>query len=235
MDKNYYEILEVDRNASQEIIDKAYKTLAKKYHPDLQDGTHKKKAEETFKMINEAYETLSNPQLRTQYNQELQNHTISEDKYNEMYKQNQILKDKLNNLQQHIYENRQGSTDFYSNQNSSTNHTYQDRQNHTHNSSNAYQNQNSYERNLEYEQQMEKARQKAYHDAYFQDLKNKGYKIRYKKTFSDYIKSFLSILIVIFVLFIIWNIPFVKNYFMELYETNTMFKVIVDIFNNIFH
>ena len=34
--KNYYEILEVDKNASEEVIEKAYKTLAKKYHPDLQ-------------------------------------------------------------------------------------------------------------------------------------------------------------------------------------------------------
>ena len=39
--KNYYEILEVDRKASPEVIDKAYKTLAKKYHPDLQDENNK--------------------------------------------------------------------------------------------------------------------------------------------------------------------------------------------------
>lgn len=35
--KNYYEILEVNENASKEVIDKAYKVLAKKYHPDLQE------------------------------------------------------------------------------------------------------------------------------------------------------------------------------------------------------
>ena len=39
--KKYYEILEVDKNASQEVIEKAYKTLAKKYHPDLQQGSKK--------------------------------------------------------------------------------------------------------------------------------------------------------------------------------------------------
>ena len=92
MDKNYYEILEVDRNASPEIIDKAYKTLAKKYHPDLQDEFHKKEAEETFKIINEAYETLSNPEQRALYDQKIENTVISQDKYDEMYQQNQVLK-----------------------------------------------------------------------------------------------------------------------------------------------
>ena len=42
MEKNYYEILEVDKNASDEIIEKAYKTLVKMYHPDLQNGMLKK-------------------------------------------------------------------------------------------------------------------------------------------------------------------------------------------------
>ena len=41
MEKNYYDILEVNKNASQEIIEKAYKTLVKKYHPDLQDNNLK--------------------------------------------------------------------------------------------------------------------------------------------------------------------------------------------------
>ena len=41
MDKNYYKILEIDQDASEEIIEKAYKTLVKKYHPDLQDETQK--------------------------------------------------------------------------------------------------------------------------------------------------------------------------------------------------
>ena len=39
--KNYYEILEVNENASKEVIDKAYKVLAKKYHPDLQEEKNK--------------------------------------------------------------------------------------------------------------------------------------------------------------------------------------------------
>ena len=49
-----YEILQVSENASQEIIEKAYKVLAKKYHPDLQQEKDKKSAEDMMKKINEA-------------------------------------------------------------------------------------------------------------------------------------------------------------------------------------
>ena len=98
MDKNYYEILEIDRNASPEIIDKAYKTLAKRYHPDLQDEAHKKESEEKFKIINEAYQVLSNPEKKALYDQKLVDTSISQDQYKEMYRQNQILKNELNNI-----------------------------------------------------------------------------------------------------------------------------------------
>ena len=49
--KNYYEILEVDKNASEEVIEKAYKTLAKKYHPDLQNNSN---CQDKMRQINEA-------------------------------------------------------------------------------------------------------------------------------------------------------------------------------------
>lgn len=69
--KNYYEILEVDVKASKEIIDKAYKVLAKKYHPDTQNADKKEWAEAKFKEINEAYEILSNEDARKDYDIEL--------------------------------------------------------------------------------------------------------------------------------------------------------------------
>jgi len=49
LEKNYYDILEVNKNASPEIIEKAYKTLVKKYHPDLQDNNLKAEYEEKIK------------------------------------------------------------------------------------------------------------------------------------------------------------------------------------------
>ena len=70
--KNYYEILEVNEHASQEIIQKVYKILAKKYHPDTQKDFPVEGSEEKFKDISEAYETLSNEEKRKKYDEQLQ-------------------------------------------------------------------------------------------------------------------------------------------------------------------
>ena len=70
--KDYYGILEVNEKASQEIIEKAYKTLVKKYHPDLYSSVEKRETEKKLKEINEAYNILSDSFLRSQYYLELQ-------------------------------------------------------------------------------------------------------------------------------------------------------------------
>ncbi len=63
--RDYYEVLGVSKNASVDEIKKAYRALAKKYHPDLNPGD--KTAEEKFKEINEAYEVLSDSDKKAKY------------------------------------------------------------------------------------------------------------------------------------------------------------------------
>ncbi len=68
MKKDYYQILGVSRNATQEEIKRAYRDKAKQYHPDM-NPQNKKEAEERFKEISEAYEVLMDPQKRRLYDQ----------------------------------------------------------------------------------------------------------------------------------------------------------------------
>ncbi len=66
--RDYYEVLGVSKNATEDEIKKAYRKLAKKYHPDA-NPNNKEEAEAKFKEVNEAYENLSDPQKRRMYDQ----------------------------------------------------------------------------------------------------------------------------------------------------------------------
>lgn len=65
--RDYYEVLGVDKNADEAALKKAYRQLAKKYHPDMNPGD--KEAEKKFKEASEAYAVLSDPEKRRQYDQ----------------------------------------------------------------------------------------------------------------------------------------------------------------------
>lgn len=66
--KTYYDILEISRYASKEVLEKAHKVLIKRYHPDLEtDSIKRKEKEEYIKKINEAYRVLSDEKERQEY------------------------------------------------------------------------------------------------------------------------------------------------------------------------
>ena len=64
---DYYKLLELDRSAKKEDIKKAYRRLARKYHPDLNPDN--KEAQSRFQQINEAHEVLSDPEKRKKYDE----------------------------------------------------------------------------------------------------------------------------------------------------------------------
>lgn len=70
MNLNYYKLLNVPTNANEKEIKKAYRNLAKKYHPDMYQGD-KSVAEEKMQLINEAYDTLSDTALRKEYDKKI--------------------------------------------------------------------------------------------------------------------------------------------------------------------
>lgn len=207
--KNYYEILEVDKNASEEIIEKAYKTLAKKYHPDLQNQSKstinkENSNEEKMKKINEAYEILSNEFKRKAYDEQLQSSTISIEQYQKIMQENQKLK---NQIQQISYASR--------------NNIVQQTNNITQRANNVA-------------QQINNAINQAYEDAYIQDMQNRGYKIKYKPTIKQWIKLIIAIILTIIAIALIIQIPFVKEFFIKLYNENKIIKLIVDVFKETF-
>ena len=65
--RDYYEVLGVNKSASDDEVKKAFRKMARKYHPDV--NRDKPEAEAKFKEVNEAYEVLSNPDRRGQYDQ----------------------------------------------------------------------------------------------------------------------------------------------------------------------
>lgn len=216
---NYYKILEVDRDASPEVIEKAYKTLAKKYHPDLQESNMKQKAEERLKLINEAYEVLSNPDSKAKYDATLKQSEVSEEDFNKISEENRNLYNEINNLKHaNNYNNNYDNTQ---NNNNLTEEEIRRQQE-------EYQRQ--YEQQLEYENQIQQAKQKAYHDAYIQDLKNRGYRIKYKKTPKDYLKNFIALILTIAILFILWQIPFIHNFFIKIFAENPIIQAVINLF-----
>ena len=219
MDKDYYSILQINRNASPEIIEKAYKTLVKKYHPDLQQSEEsKKEAEEVLKNINEAYEVLSDKDKKQKYDSTLYDNTISKEDFNKLYEQNQILKNKINNLQNNYNINHLSNSNI-----DKQNISYEKK------SKKDYELKEK-QQDLEFKKQIEQAKRQAYYDAYIQDLKNRGYTIKYKKTFKDYIRYFITIVVIILVFFILWQIPFIHDYITDLFESNELLKFIKEIF-----
>ena len=103
--KNFYEVLGVNRNATDDEIKKAFRKLAKKYHPDL-NRDDLKAAEAKMSEINEAYGILSDKEKRAQYDKTLQAPAPDMDDIFEMWFGKDVAKAKKNRREQ-TYKNPQ--------------------------------------------------------------------------------------------------------------------------------
>lgn len=199
--KNYYEILEVDINASKEMIERAFKLLAKRYHPDTKEESKKTWAEEKFKEINQAYEILSTAEKRKEYDIELNNK-----KNMELYTlslQKEKLETRVIELELQL-ESIQSQEEIAGiNQNI-----------------NPYTNPNLYQRNY--------TQQPSQNEVYY------TYSTPIKNRWKDLLAFTIAIFLLFFIAFLLWKIPFTKNFLIHLYEDNPPIKSIADFFIHLF-
>ena len=214
--KTLYEILEVSENASKEVIEKAYRVLEKKYHPDLQPEEKKQKAEEAIKKINEAYTILSDEVKRKEYDETLTQKRLQE--------QNAKIQQEL--------EKRKQTTNWYGAENFQQNTSQK----------NMAQNRSQTKEELKRQKKMEEQLQKniqntyeaKYQEAYENYLKSLGYKIKYKWTWKNYRDFLITILIIALICTALWFFPPTHNWIIEFYESNTAIKTIVDVIGKVF-
>ena len=193
----YYEILEVSRMASKEVITKAYKVLVRKYHPDLeQDEGKKEEAKEKMVRINEAYETLSDDEKRKKYDD-----TIA------------ILEEK--EIIENEKKKQQGKT-----QNVNTN---VDNVNSNNNISiNNIDNANNLNDDTKLQEEMQRAEEEIQmhkqnivnqmYEDYYNTLRRMGYKVVTVRPLKERIKAYVIAGIVILLLILIYNIPFIRGF-----------------------
>lgn len=95
--KDYYELLELSKNASDETIKKVFRMLIKKNHPDLFEGKEKEEAEEKVKELNEAYAVLIDKEKREKYDAELKQYSFKENvDVERLIEENEYLKSVIN-------------------------------------------------------------------------------------------------------------------------------------------
>src|SRR5574344_1810721 len=176
-----YDILEVSPKASKEIIEKAYRILVKRYHPDLQEATNKEDAEKMMQKINEAYEILSNEDKRKKYDEKL-----------EQQKQQKTLQNEID--QQDTMEKN-----------------------------------NNWKEQSKLQEHEDKIREK--YDNYYKQFE---YRKKEGINTKDILAAVILIAIILVVFFIIWITPQGNRWMINLYNGNTIIKIIVNLFVGIF-
>lgn len=206
---DYYSILEINENASTETVEKVHKLLIKKYHPDLQPEEKKKEAEDYLKLINEAYEVLTDPVKKQQYDAQLKE-----------YRMQEIIEEMK----------RTGKIKTGNNSNSSS-------KNNTQTSNRKENEQTTDVASVEEEQvkgpfdvtdeEIRRQAQVYYDELYNQYLYRHGYIRDRKKEFKDWLARVLTLIVVIGMLILIVKLPYTRNIIKELIASNPILDTIL--------
>lgn len=200
-----YDILEVSRKASKEVIDKAYKTLAKKYHPDLQTSENREYAEEMMKKINDAYDILSNEEKRNEYDRKLEEQEEQAIHYENMNYSNQ---NQNNIYRQQTVENESKSDEFdWRRQFANL----------------------SPKEKKRLIKKIEKEANEEYRKQYEDYFRSLGFRIKHRWTFKDFLIIGLVILALAFIFLILWLIPPTHEWLLKLYNDNFVVNLFVRI------
>lgn len=208
--KNYYELLEVNKKASKEVIEKAYKVLVKKYHPDLYTGQKKKYAEEKIKEINEAYSVLTDEFMREQYDVELEK------------QEQEALYEKYNQKENILNENEKSNI-------SNMNQTSHNAPNRVHKEK-----QNNKKDIEDFNERMKKHKVGSFSgiiELCKELYKNKPKRDEIKEiTKKDIIALILTVIVVILIGVALWYIPLTNGWMRELLFENPLFNAIASLF-----
>ena len=208
--KNYYEILEVNKKASKEVIEKAYKVLVKKYHPDLYTGQKKNYAEEKIKEINEAYSVLTDEFMKEQYDAEL-----------EKQEQAELYKKYSQKQNEHT-----ANENVYGKLNNAGN--YKEAKHAKHRQNN---------REVEdFNERMKKHKVGSFGgivELCKELYKNKPKRDEMKEiTKKDIVALILTIIVVVLILVALWYIPFTNGWIRQLLFENSLFNAIASLFTS---
>lgn len=238
-----YELLDVEEDASKEEIESAYSRLVLEYRQDIKfDEKTNKENEVILNRLKLAYEILTDDAKRKRYDNDLaqkraesliENVVVSEPKQEEIVEESDgVIQSNETNAES--YEEKAPSKEVYTEKvqevkSEEVEETLTDKEK----SEIRKAAQKEFKQKLKKVKQAEAEYNEAYNKAYNDYLRKMGYKVEEPWTFKRVRNLIISILVLILVIVILWNIPPVKEMLNNLYEENFIIKAIVDLINAI--
>lgn len=217
--KTYYDILEVSRYATDEVINRAHKVLVKRYHPDVQkDSESRKKAAEEMVKVNEAYEVLSDKDKKAKYDKKLE---LEEQRKNMQNSSNRYSTYNTNNR-----SSKKNNSNINRNAGQNVNQSMVNIQN------------NQAEEEIERQRRLIEMQGDAIREnmrqQYYNQLRSMGYTIKEPFSWKKAKRIAILIIALIVINFLIFNIPFLANLMSDLEFSNPILAIFIRILRGIF-